>query len=308
MTPSARLNSSGNTFVLHGQALHQPCLLVWLVQHRPKASADRLLQRSLPGRSAPKDNRQAPRPRRDDMAHEHGGSHESACSRVGPEHAHARRLHGPAPAPSRHAAEQVPAVIHQEEEGHPQLACARRTRIWVSPQSEWTVRRPSDRTATGGIGPYNRPAGGWGSQGEVAVAELAEQVAAVTLGNTVKVTPYVTASTALRIRALCQGHAHTLWLCLVSAACTACVQHSRGPRARLWPRSSQRSSSAPGCRLAPGWPAPLLSFPLRPALAQPGCAQASCAPRAPTWLSAVALDALLLSSSPAWLVSARDAA
>ena len=63
-----------------------------------------------------------------------------------------------------------------------------------------------------GVGPYKRPAGGRGAQGEIAVAELAEQVAAVTLGNTVSVTAYVTASTALRIRALCQGRAPALRL------------------------------------------------------------------------------------------------
>ena len=185
----------------------------WSVQHRPRrASTDWFLQRSLPGGSAPKDHRQAPRPRRDDMAHKHGGSHESACSRVGPKHAHARRLHGPAPASSRHAAEQVPAIVDQEEEGHPQLACARRSRLCVSPQSKWIVRWQCARTTIVGIGPYKRPAGGWGSQGEIAVAELAEQVAAVTLGNTVSVTAYVTASTALRIRALCQGRAPALRL------------------------------------------------------------------------------------------------
>ena len=135
MTPSARLNSSGNAFALHGQALRQlHCKGGLCRTGREEHQSNWFLQRSLPGCSAPKDHRQAPGPRRDDMAHKHGGSHESACSRVGPEHAHARRLHSPAPAPSRHAAEQVPAIVDQEEEGHPQLACARRCRLCVSPQ------------------------------------------------------------------------------------------------------------------------------------------------------------------------------
>ena len=101
---------------------------------RSASTTDGVLSHAGPGRCAPKDHGQAPGRRRDDVAHEHGGSHKRARSRVGPEDAHARRLHGPAPAPGRHAAKQVPAVVHQEQERHPELACARPYITLVLPQ------------------------------------------------------------------------------------------------------------------------------------------------------------------------------
>ncbi len=126
VTPRTRLNSAGNASALRRRTCVGLAGRAWAERAGPcsRAAAARAGAAGR-ARGAPEDRRQPPRPRRDHAAEQQRDRDCRARRAVRPQRAQPRRLRGPAPAAGGHAAEQVAAVVRQEQHGHPQVACAR---------------------------------------------------------------------------------------------------------------------------------------------------------------------------------------